>query len=118
MNGIRISVLALAILALPALTIQASAAGGGGGGSGGGGGGGTGGGGTGGGSSGGGGTHNAAPGPIVGAGLPALVVGSGVYWLVRRRKKKAIERKTQNRLLCSAATSTGWLNAERKINRP
>jgi hypothetical protein len=28
-----------------------------------------------------------APGPIVGAGLPILAVGYGVYWLVRRRRK-------------------------------
>jgi hypothetical protein len=29
----------------------------------------------------------AAPGPIVGAGLPALAVRPGVYWLIRRRRK-------------------------------
>jgi hypothetical protein len=28
-----------------------------------------------------------APGPLVGAGLPILAVGYGVYWLVRRRRK-------------------------------
>jgi LPXTG-motif cell wall-anchored protein len=28
-----------------------------------------------------------APGPLVGAGLPVLLVGGGIYWLVRRRKK-------------------------------
>ena len=30
-----------------------------------------------------------APGPLVGAGLPAavLLIGGGVYWLVRRRKR-------------------------------
>jgi hypothetical protein len=28
-----------------------------------------------------------APGPILGAGLPVLAVGFGVYWLVRRRSK-------------------------------
>lgn len=27
-----------------------------------------------------------APGPLVGAGLPALLMGGGIYWLVRRRK--------------------------------
>jgi hypothetical protein len=29
----------------------------------------------------------AAPGPVLGAGLPILAVGYGVYWVVRRRKK-------------------------------
>jgi hypothetical protein len=28
-----------------------------------------------------------APGPLVGAGLPVLAVGYGVYWLIRRRRK-------------------------------
>jgi len=30
-----------------------------------------------------------APGPLVGAGLPVLLIGGGIgiYWLVRRRKK-------------------------------
>ena len=28
-----------------------------------------------------------APGPVLAAGLPALVVGGGIYWLVRRRKR-------------------------------
>jgi hypothetical protein len=28
-----------------------------------------------------------APGPIVGAGLPVLAIGYGVYWLVKRRRK-------------------------------
>ncbi len=27
------------------------------------------------------------PGPIAGAGLPVLVAGYGVYWLVRRRRR-------------------------------
>lgn len=34
----------------------------------------------------GGGVHGA-PGPIVGAGLPLIAAGYGVYWLVRRRRK-------------------------------
>jgi hypothetical protein len=34
-----------------------------------------------------GGAVRGAPGPIVGAGLPALVVGYGVYWLIKRRRK-------------------------------
>jgi hypothetical protein len=29
-----------------------------------------------------------APGPIAGAGLPFLAVGFGVYWLVRRSRRK------------------------------
>ena len=33
-----------------------------------------------------GGVHGA-PGPVVGAGLPVLAVGLGVYWLIRRRRK-------------------------------
>jgi hypothetical protein len=35
--------------------------------------------------------HRGAPGPIVGGGLPFLVVGGagfGVYWLVRRSRRK------------------------------
>jgi hypothetical protein len=28
-----------------------------------------------------------APGPIVGAGLPILLIGGGIYWLVRRRNR-------------------------------
>jgi hypothetical protein len=31
--------------------------------------------------------HVGAPGPIVGAGLPVLAIGYGVYWLVKRRRK-------------------------------
>lgn len=29
-----------------------------------------------------------APGPLMGAGLPVLAVGYGVYWLATRRRKK------------------------------
>ena len=29
-----------------------------------------------------------APGPLAGVGLPVLAVGYGVYWLVRRRRRK------------------------------
>ena len=32
--------------------------------------------------------YHAAPGPIVGAGLPVLAIGYGVYWLVKRRRKR------------------------------
>jgi hypothetical protein len=28
-----------------------------------------------------------APGPLLGAGLPVLLVGAGIYWIVRRRKR-------------------------------
>jgi hypothetical protein len=31
--------------------------------------------------------YHAAPGPIAGASLPVLAVGSGIFWLVRRRRK-------------------------------
>jgi hypothetical protein len=27
------------------------------------------------------------PGPVVGAGLPVIAVGYGVYWLIRRRRR-------------------------------
>jgi hypothetical protein len=36
-----------------------------------------------------GGGYHAAPGPVAGAGLPFLAVGYGVYWLVRRGRRKA-----------------------------
>ena len=34
-------------------------------------------------------TVRPAPGPIAGAGLPVLAVGYGVYWLIKRRRRKA-----------------------------
>ena len=34
-----------------------------------------------------GGNVRGAPGPLVGAGLPVLLIGGGIYWIVRRRKK-------------------------------
>ncbi len=34
------------------------------------------------------GTYSGAPGPIAGAGLPFLAVGYGVYWLIKRRRKR------------------------------
>jgi LPXTG-motif cell wall-anchored protein len=36
-----------------------------------------------------GGKTKGAPGPIVGAGLPVLLIGGGIYWLVRRKKRQA-----------------------------
>ena len=36
-----------------------------------------------------GGNVSGAPGPVVGAGLPMLLIGGGIYWIVRRRKKAA-----------------------------
>jgi hypothetical protein len=33
--------------------------------------------------------YHGAPGPIAGAGLPVVAVGFGVYWLVKRRRRKA-----------------------------
>jgi hypothetical protein len=34
-----------------------------------------------------GGNFRGAPGPLVGAGLPVLLIGGGIYWLVRWRKR-------------------------------
>ena len=28
-----------------------------------------------------------APGPLAGAGLPVLLIGAGIYWMVRRKKR-------------------------------
>ena len=36
-----------------------------------------------------GGNVRGAPGPLVGAGLPVLLIGGGIYWLVRRRRGQA-----------------------------
>jgi hypothetical protein len=33
-----------------------------------------------------GGNVRGAPGPLMGAGLPVLLIGGGIYWIVRRRK--------------------------------
>ena len=33
--------------------------------------------------------YRGAPGPVVGAGLPVLAIGYGVYWLVKRRRHRA-----------------------------
>ena len=34
-----------------------------------------------------GGNVRGAPGPLAGAGLPVLLVGGGIYWVVRRRQR-------------------------------
>jgi hypothetical protein len=33
------------------------------------------------------GSHRGAPGPLMGAGLPVLAMGYGIYWLIRRRRR-------------------------------
>jgi hypothetical protein len=35
-----------------------------------------------------GGNVRGAPGPLVGAGLPVILIGGGIYWIVRRQKQK------------------------------
>jgi hypothetical protein len=32
-----------------------------------------------------------APGPLVGAGLPVILIGGGIYWIVRRRKRASAD---------------------------
>jgi hypothetical protein len=32
--------------------------------------------------------YRGVPGPIAGAGLPIIAVGFGVYWLIKRRRRK------------------------------
>jgi len=39
-----------------------------------------------------GGNVRGAPGPLAGAGLPVLLIGGGIYWLVRRRKRPSLVR--------------------------
>jgi hypothetical protein len=34
------------------------------------------------------GQNRGAPGPVLGAGLPVLAIGYGVYWLVKRRRRE------------------------------
>jgi LPXTG-motif cell wall-anchored protein len=34
-----------------------------------------------------GGGFRGAPGPLLGAGLPVLIIGGGIYWIVRRKKR-------------------------------
>ena len=35
-----------------------------------------------------GGNVRGAPGPLVGAGLPVILIGGGIYWIVRRQMQK------------------------------
>ena len=35
--------------------------------------------------------YRAAPGPLVGAGLPLLLIGGGIYWIVRRRRSSSAD---------------------------
>ena len=37
-----------------------------------------------------GGNLRGAPGPLAGAGLPVLLIGGGIYWIVRRQKKSKL----------------------------
>ena len=37
------------------------------------------------------GSTRGAPGPIVGASLPLLLIGGGIYWLVRRRNRAKLD---------------------------
>ena len=32
-----------------------------------------------------------APGPLMGASLPVILIGGGIYWLVRRRKRASAD---------------------------
>jgi hypothetical protein len=34
-----------------------------------------------------GGNFRGAPGPLMGAGLPVLLIGGGIYWILRRRNR-------------------------------
>jgi hypothetical protein len=36
-----------------------------------------------------GGNVHGAPGPLAGASLPLLLIGGGIYWVIRRRKQRA-----------------------------
>jgi LPXTG-motif cell wall-anchored protein len=36
-----------------------------------------------------------APGPLVGAGLPVLLIGGGIYWLVRRKNRASSSSRSQ-----------------------
>jgi hypothetical protein len=71
------TMLALPIALLLALSVPALAQKGGGGGGGG--------------KDGGGGGAKGAPGPLVGAGLPVLLIGGGIYWIVRRQRKNKVD---------------------------
>jgi hypothetical protein len=36
-----------------------------------------------------------APGPLIGAGLPVLLIGGGIYWLVRRKNRASSSTRSQ-----------------------
>jgi hypothetical protein len=36
--------------------------------------------------------YHGAPGPLVGAGLPVLALGGGIYWIVKRVRRKKLDR--------------------------
>jgi LPXTG-motif cell wall-anchored protein len=40
---------------------------------------------------GGGGHVRGAPGPLAGAGLPVILIGGGIYWLIRRKKRPSTD---------------------------
>jgi hypothetical protein len=40
--------------------------------------------------------YRSAPGPLAGAGLPVLLIGGGIYWIVRRNKSKLDFRNAEN----------------------
>ena len=44
-----------------------------------------------------GGNIRGAPGPLAGTGLPVLLIGGGIYWIVQRRKKPSLVRNSQLR---------------------
>ena len=42
--------------------------------------------------------HKFVPGPVMGAGLPVLLIGGGVYWFVRRRRKRVTASRSLRKL--------------------
>ena len=52
-----------------------------------------------------GGNVRGAPGPLVGAGLPVLLIGGGIYWIVRRQKQKKKQARFVTRNFANASLS-------------